>query len=84
MVAIPSGFLVPTKGQGALTIFDLNNADSISTPYQINPNGDGDWFYHRTVWLDMDGDGKEDIVTCRAQKPLFGADYISYHLFDYI
>ena len=73
MVIIPSGFLVPTKGEGALTIFDLSAGGGDSDrPYQVTSASDGTWFYHRAVWLDMNGDGRTDIVTCRANKPLFG------------
>lgn len=69
MVIAPSGFLVPTKGNGALTVYDLSLAQPVG--YQITKT-DQEWFYHRVVWIDMDGDGKQDAVTCRAQKPLFG------------
>lgn len=68
-MVVPSGFLVPTKGDGALTIYDLRLAAKV--PYQITKTRE-QWFYHRVVWLDMDNDGKLDAVTCRAQKPLFG------------
>lgn len=73
MVIIPSGFLVPTKGQGALTVFDLSGTSpSQEGPFPVTSGSDGTWFYHRAVWLDMDGDGLKDIVACRANKPLFG------------
>ncbi|XP_067949728.1 uncharacterized protein [Watersipora subatra] len=72
MAVIPSGFLVPSKTKGALTVFDLNTKESMQTAYQLTSGDDSDWFYHRALWLDMDGDGKEDLVTCRAKKPIFG------------
>jgi len=71
MIIIPSGFLVPTKGDGALTIYDLNDEEPY-TGYTVTSDSEGEWFYHRAIWLDMDGDGRDDIVTCRAQKPIFG------------
>lgn len=74
-MVIPSGFLVPTKGSGALTVLDLNNGAA----YPMTANNDGEWFYHRVIWIDMDGDGLEDIVTCRAHKPFFGES--SFYLF---
>lgn len=74
MIMVPSGFLVPTKNKGALTIFDLSSDTPISGPFQVSNDSDkdNDWFYHRAIWMDMNGDGLLDIVTCRAQKPLIG------------
>ncbi len=65
---IAGGFLVPGKGTGAISV--LNTRDN--TVKKITKDKSG-WFYHRVAWLDMNGDGRDDIVTARANKPLFGS-----------
>ena len=60
--------------------------DVSSTPYQgpytVTRKSGGDWFYHRVLWQDMDGDGDLDIITCRAREPavpiIFGKEKGSY------
>lgn len=32
------------------------------------------WFYHQAIWYDMNGDGRLDLLTARATKPIFGAE----------
>jgi len=70
MIVIPSGFIVPTKNVGQVSVFDLDG-DKVG-PFNLIPKSDGTWFYHRVIWVDMDGDSLLDAVTCRAHKPLFG------------
>jgi len=63
------GFLVPGKSTGGIYLFNLNNGQSA----MISTEKSG-WFYHRTVFLDVDGDGLQDIISARATKPiLFGS-----------
>lgn len=63
------GFLVPGKSTGGIYLFNLNNGQSV----MISTEKFG-WFYHRTVFLDVDGDGYQDIISARATKPiLFGS-----------
>jgi len=70
MLAIPDGFLVPFKTNGAIKLVDVTTPGSSQGPYVLTSNSGGDWFYHRVEWQDMDGDGDQDIVTCRAREPL--------------
>ncbi|MEM9488068.1 MAG: hypothetical protein AAGC55_02925 [Myxococcota bacterium] len=76
-VVIPQGFL-PTPFPGRLTAIDLD--DPMRTEYVIHQStqdfgsgytfpGDPNnspRFYHRVLFIDMDGDGLEDIVTVRS------------------
>lgn len=63
----PSGFLVPGKSDGTLTILPQDDA-----PVNVAPRRRG-WFYHRAEWRDVNGDGRLDLVAARAQKPLLGS-----------
>ena len=65
---ICGGFLVPGKSQGALSLYDLGQGKivrQLSSPKK-------DYWYHHAIWVDMNGDGRLDILTARAKKPMFG------------
>ncbi|KAJ8315838.1 hypothetical protein KUTeg_007988 [Tegillarca granosa] len=60
MVTVAGGFLVPFKTKGTVNIFDISGT-SISGPYDIaDDSSDHEWFYHRVLWADMNGDGQDD------------------------
>lgn len=67
------GFLVPTKSNGGIWYVNTSSADSLQTPPLMLTTEDPGWFYHRAVFADLTGDGKLDIVSCRANKPLIGS-----------
>ncbi|XP_059179524.1 uncharacterized protein LOC131958472 [Physella acuta] len=69
-VVIPDGFLVPTKTDGSISLYNL---DSPNGSLHVISTGSIDWFYHRVIWHDMNKDGTLDALTCRANKPLIGA-----------
>jgi hypothetical protein len=85
MLSIASGFLVPFKSRGSIRLVDLSH-DSPGKPIEITlGTDDHQWFYHRVLWLDMNGDGRKDAVTCRGKKPILGRFYTSnwpYWTFD--
>lgn len=74
MVAIPDGFLVPTKTDGSISLVDLDGKG----PYKLTDDQTGKWFYHRVLWKDMDLDGDLDILTCRAREPVIGFGQCHY------
>lgn len=61
MLSIASGFLVPFKSRGSIRLVDLAH-DSPGKPIEITLGADDhQWFYHRVLWLDMNGDGRKDV-----------------------
>jgi hypothetical protein len=67
LLLVGDGFLVPGKDSGSVTLIPING----DAPITLSQPKSG-YFYHKTEWLDMNGDGLLDILTCRATKPLFG------------
>ena len=73
-IIVPQGFH-PAPRQGRLTIIDLENLDeyvvdqSTQSPsgftFPLDPSN-SPRFYHRALFIDMDGDGRRDIVTVRS------------------
>ena len=76
MVLAPGGFLVPPKTVGAVHLLDSQAGSTATAAYELSRAkilpGDG-WFYHRASWVDVDGDGRLDVLSARAVKPLLGA-----------
>ena len=42
-------------------------ASSIATSVATTSSGSDRWFYHRAVWLDLTGDGRQSILTARCK-----------------
>ena len=66
-VSVAGGFLVPGKGQGDISLLNLASGQVLKLTN--SPNA----FYHRVEWHDMNQDGRLDIVTARANKPMIGS-----------
>ncbi|KAJ3106771.1 hypothetical protein HDU96_008119 [Phlyctochytrium bullatum] len=65
------GFLVPWKSFGSIYFSPTEGRGKQGD--WINLYTDlGRYFYHRAIVVDVDADGQPDILTCRAQVPLFG------------
>jgi hypothetical protein len=64
---VSGGFLVPGNSTGAVTFIDLDTREEfvLSTPKK-------GWFFHRSEWIDMNGDGRKDILTARGMKGMLG------------
>ncbi|KAJ3099878.1 hypothetical protein HDU97_002707 [Phlyctochytrium planicorne] len=77
-VLAAGGFLVPGKGNGVINFSPKTGATTHGDWVNLWTNSNG-YFYHRTIIADVDGDGQPDILTCRANKGLFGgakADHV--------
>ncbi|XP_070564037.1 uncharacterized protein [Ptychodera flava] len=73
---IASGFLVPTKHDGAINTINPK-VDGVPAPHtiiSIDPGGNP-WFYHRVEWVDMNNDGLKDALTARA-RDVGGGTYV--------
>jgi hypothetical protein len=73
---VPGGFLVPSKTNGALYYYQFTSRDrshiSTQKPILLTKQTSQNWFYHRALIVDLNGDGSNDILTCRSYKPIFG------------
>lgn len=67
---IAGGFLVPGKSNGEISL--LNLLEPSSDPVTISTKKKG-YFYHHVVWHDVDGDGRQDILSARVNKPILGS-----------
>lgn len=45
------------------------SSDSKNNGYDIQSEDESGWFYHRSIWIDLTGDGRQSILTARAKRP---------------
>jgi len=64
-VMAAGGFLIPGKTPGKIVVSLLGSGAHL----QLSTNKAG-FFYHTATWADMNGDGRLDILTARASKPV--------------
>lgn len=64
------GFLVPSHGNGAVTIYELDSKGELLTSFDIAFAGVGK-FFHQATWYDVDNDGYDDLISAKASKPMF-------------
>jgi len=36
---------------------------------EIGTGSENGWFYHRSIWIDLTGDGRQSVLTARAKRP---------------
>lgn len=54
-----------------------NGVDGLLSRLETKKNGQGGtmsmdddgWFYHRAIWIDLTGDGRQSVLTARAKRP---------------
>jgi hypothetical protein len=80
-ILVCDGFLVPGKDRGGLYIVQnpgnpkLERTVSLTSDVSARPrnndnnstNSNDRWFYHRAVWVDLTGDGRQSILTARCK-----------------
>ena len=71
-ILVGGGFLVPGKSDGGIYYSPTDSSGNSGNWVEIVSGGSG-WFYHRALLADIDNDGKQEIVSCRANKPIFGS-----------
>jgi hypothetical protein len=64
IVLTAGGFLVPGDATGSIDLFDA--ADPARPLHAKVSTDKKNWFYHKAVWADIDGDGRLDILAARA------------------
>jgi hypothetical protein len=65
---VADGFLVPGKDRGG--IYVVNNPANKESEWSIpltDPFSTDRWFYHKSIWVDLTGDGRQSILTARAK-----------------
>ena len=78
---VPGGFLVPTKTDGSIHYYPFSiegDRSILLDPIDLlnRTNQANHWFYHRVKLVDIDGDGTNDILTCRSYKPIIGTTLV--------
>lgn len=66
---VSDGFLVPGRDRGGLYVVRNPGDDSKEWRVCLTDEDDEGWFYHRAVWVDLTGDGRQSILTARARIP---------------
>jgi len=67
IVLTAGGFFLPFQSPGRIKLWtDVDQATQISTDVS-------GMFYHKTVWADMNGDGRKDLLAARTNFPSFGS-----------
>jgi len=72
-IILGNGFLVPSHTKGGVWVLEKSTSPStLMRPVKITQDKsdwapDSGWFYHQAELVDMDGDGKLDVVTARCQ-----------------
>jgi hypothetical protein len=70
-ILVADGFLVPGKDHGGIYYITQKRTGMVEREETIclTPQTSDPWFYHRAVWIDLTGDGRQSILTARARRP---------------
>lgn len=70
---VADGFLVPGKRDGGVYIIEaLSGSNNYGKTIPISQKKSY-WFYHKVLWIDMNGDGRLDCLAARAYAPIIGS-----------
>lgn len=70
LLVVPDGFLTPGHKTGG--IFLLAGRTTSSTAKIALTQSEKNWFYHDVHWVDLDGDGRLDVLAARANVDAVG------------
>eukprot|EP00051_Salpingoeca_urceolata_P014863 m.189660 g.189660 ORF g.189660 m.189660 type:complete len:421 (+) comp18212_c0_seq5:173-1435(+) len=71
-LVVPDGFLVPGKNTGGIHLIQ-NPRGGVNATAKTLTVPKKDFFYHHAEWIDINLDGRLDLLTARASKPVFGS-----------
>lgn len=76
-IIVPDGFLVPFHNNGNIFVVTTDPADVTKkqAQYTLTTQKSG-YFYHIGRWVDMNGDGRLDLVTARSNAKNGGGELI--------
>ena len=65
---VADGFLVPGKDRGGIYVVKNPGHEQLEwTISMTDPYSTDRWFYHKAIWIDLTGDGRQSILTARAK-----------------
>jgi len=65
---IADGFLVPGKDRGGIYLVNKPADKELEWSVALTDSHSKDrWFYHKSIWIDLTGDGRQSILTARAK-----------------
>ena len=70
LIAVPDGFLVPGHKTGGVYILP-GSTQKLSAKIPITKS-ETNWFYHQIHWVDLDKDGRADVVAARTNMDAAG------------
>ena len=68
-ILVPDGFLVPGKTNGGIYVVRMDSEDLttvVETVEITESSSSNDYFYHMGFWVDLNGDGRKDLITARS------------------
>lgn len=76
-ILVPDGFLVPGHSNGGLYVLRMDEADATVVKDQVAlASGKRGYFYHKGEWIDLNGDGRKDLLTARSNAKAGGGELL--------
>ena len=65
---VADGFLIPGKDRGGIYLVNKPSDKELEWSVALtDPLSTERWFYHKAIWVDLTGDGRQSILTARAK-----------------
>ena len=66
-ILVPDGFLIPGHKDGGIYIVRMDSTELTKTKETVKITADKkDYFYLMGYWVDLNGDGRKDLITARS------------------